>query len=50
MGEEIGETKKTKEVVLNSHKAGIPAETIAVIANITVEQVLKIIDDENLKS
>jgi len=46
-GEAIGETKKTKEVVINSHREGISVETIATITNLTVKQVLKIIEEEN---
>jgi predicted transposase/invertase (TIGR01784 family) len=46
-GRAEGETKKTKEVIINSHRTGIPAETIAVITNLTVEQVLKIIKENN---
>ena len=45
-GEAIGETKNLKKVVLNSHHAGIPAETIAAITNLNLEQVQKIIDEE----
>jgi predicted transposase/invertase (TIGR01784 family) len=43
-GEAIGETKNTKKVILNCHRAGIPVETIAVITNLTIEQILKILE------
>ena len=38
-----GITAKTEEVVINSYNAGIAIETIAVITNLTVEQVFEIL-------
>jgi predicted transposase/invertase (TIGR01784 family) len=38
-----GEWKKTVEVVMNSHKAGLSLETIALITELTVAEVEKII-------
>jgi hypothetical protein len=45
IGMEKGKSEEKKDTIINSHRAGIPAETIAVITNLTVEQVLKIIKD-----
>jgi predicted transposase/invertase (TIGR01784 family) len=42
-----GEATGLKKVVINSHHEGIAVETIATITNLTVKQVLKIIEDEN---
>ena len=44
-GEARGEAKKAKQIVLNSHRNGIPVETIAIIADLTVEEVNKILND-----
>jgi len=46
-GEEKGRTETLEEVVINCYREGIPVETIAIITNLTVEQVQKIIDNEN---
>ena len=43
-GEVKGKAQKTKQVVFNSHRNGIPVETIALIADLTVEQVHKILN------
>ena len=43
IGLEKGKAEKIKQVVLNSHRAGIPVETIAVITGLPVEQVNKIL-------
>ena len=37
--------QKTINTVINSHKAGIPIETIAMISELTTEDVKKIIDE-----
>ena len=42
-GEEIGKAIAIENTVLNSHKAGIPVETIALIAGISEEQVRDIL-------
>jgi predicted transposase/invertase (TIGR01784 family) len=42
-GRAEGKTETLEQVITNSHRTGIPAETIATITNLTVEQVLKII-------
>ena len=42
-GIEKGEAKKTEQIVINSHRAGIPIETIAVITNLTTEQIIEIL-------
>jgi predicted transposase/invertase (TIGR01784 family) len=45
-GRTEGEWKKTVEVVINSHKAGIPAESIAAICGLTTAKVDKILAGE----
>ena len=42
-GRAEGRAEGKAEVVLNSHRAGIPVETIAVITGLTIEQVNKIL-------
>ena len=42
-GEAKGRAEKAKQIVLNSHRNGIPVETIAIIADLTVEQVKEIL-------
>ena len=42
-GIEKGEAKKTEQIVINGYRAGIPIETIAVITNLTTEQVIEIL-------
>ena len=39
----IAEAKRTREMVINSHKAGISIETIAQITNLTVAQITEIL-------
>jgi len=38
-----------EQTILNSHRAGIPIATIATITNMTVEQVIEIVQFENEK-
>ena len=54
-GEAIGLEKgraenkiKEEQVVINSHRAGIPIETIAAITNLTVEQVIEILKEHSV--
>ncbi len=44
-GIEIGEIKKTKEIVINLHNAGWAIEFIAKVANLSLKQVQEIIDE-----
>ena len=48
-GEAIGETKKTEQVAICAYRAGIPIETIAIITNMTVEQVIEILKRHNIE-
>ncbi|GHT73769.1 hypothetical protein FACS189456_4570 [Bacteroidia bacterium] len=43
-----GKTEKEIEVVLNSHRVGIPLETIAQISGLTIDQVKEILAQHNL--
>jgi len=45
-GRAEGEAEKAKQVVLNSHRNGIPVETIAIISDLTVEQINKILNSD----
>ncbi|MDR2118744.1 MAG: Rpn family recombination-promoting nuclease/putative transposase [Tannerellaceae bacterium] len=47
-GLEKGAWKKTVQVVLNSHKAGVPPEAIAAIAELSLEEVNRIIRGDSL--
>jgi len=47
-GLEKGEAKKTEQFVINSYRAGIPIETIAIITNLTVEQVIEILKQHSI--
>ena len=42
-GRAEGEAKKVKQIVLNSRRNGIPVETIAIISDLTIEQVNEIL-------
>ena len=46
-GRAEGLAKKTKEIVFNSRREGIPIETIAIITNLTIEQVVEILEHED---
>ena len=47
-GEVIGRTEEKENVVINSHKAGVPIETISTITGLTVEQVIEILKRHSL--
>jgi predicted transposase YdaD len=47
-GVEIGMETKTAEVVINAHKQGIPTATIALIAAISEEEVLRILGEKGV--
>jgi len=43
-----GRTEKEIEVVINSHKTGLPMETIATITGLTIEEIKKILNNHSL--
>jgi predicted transposase/invertase (TIGR01784 family) len=47
-GEVIGRTAEKENVVINSHKAGVPITTISTITGLTVEQVIEILKRNGL--
>ena len=47
-GEAIGRTAEKENMVINSHKAGLPVEIIATIAELTVEQIIEILKRHGL--
>jgi len=48
-GREEGRTEKEIEVVIKSHKAGLPMETITAITGLTIEEIEKILNNHSLK-
>ena len=42
-GEAIGRTAEKEQVVINSHHAGLSAETISNITELTIEQIIEIL-------
>jgi predicted transposase/invertase (TIGR01784 family) len=47
-GKAEGEWSKAVQVVIESHKAGLPADTIAMITRLTLEQVASILKENNV--
>ena len=47
-GEAIGRTAEKENVVINSHKAGLPVETISSIIGLTTEQIIEILKRHGL--
>jgi predicted transposase/invertase (TIGR01784 family) len=43
-----GHEEEKVEVVINSHKAGLPIDTIATITRLTLEQVIAILKEQGL--
>ena len=46
-GRAEGEAKERKKMILNSHQAGLPVETISTITGLTPEEIKKIIAEKN---
>jgi hypothetical protein len=42
-GEAKGKAKERKQIVLKSHHAGLPEETIAIITGLTIREIREII-------
>ena len=47
-GEAIGRIAEKENMVINSHQAGLPTETISTIARLTVEQIIEILKRHGL--